>query len=276
MRISLLLGAILLLGVTTGQAKIYKWTDRHGKIHFTDTMTAIPPAYRDQVEERGSTPVAQQTTRLEQSSSTPSSEPPATYRIPLHGQGNNLFVDVMLNDGVKTRLQVDTGATYTVISRALAKHLHLDLDRADIIPIVTANGTVLVSLTTLASITVGDATVQDMDVIVHDAGGDGLLGMSFLSNFQVAFNTRDREMILTTLSDTPRAVVYAGRSEAWWRYQFAFYRDTLSGIKAYLRDRSMSRVERRKLEKARQVFQQKLVALEHKASRAAVPRHWRY
>lgn len=50
----LLMCAVLLL-LAPAQAEIYKWTDRGGKVHFSDSMAAVPPEYRDQVEDKTST-----------------------------------------------------------------------------------------------------------------------------------------------------------------------------------------------------------------------------
>ena len=93
---------------------------------------------------------------------------PQSFRVPLQRIGNAFFVDAVVNDSAKVRLQVDTGASQTVILPKLAERLRLDMDRADILPVETANGVVLTRLTQVESITVGDATVRDVDVIVHD------------------------------------------------------------------------------------------------------------
>ncbi len=62
MRQAFLTGVALLLILTPVHGKIYKWTDHNGTIHFTDNIWSIPPAYRQQVEERASTPASPQGT----------------------------------------------------------------------------------------------------------------------------------------------------------------------------------------------------------------------
>jgi Domain of unknown function (DUF4124) len=37
-------------------AEIFKWVDRDGQVHFTDDYSLVPPAYRDRVQSRPSTP----------------------------------------------------------------------------------------------------------------------------------------------------------------------------------------------------------------------------
>ena len=274
----ILTGMLLLLATTSVHSKIYKWTDHQGKMHFTDNLAAVPPQYRDQVEERKST--LTDAARTQQDTTTlaaPQMSAVSTqYDVPLHGDGGALFVDVLLNNTLQARLHLDTGATYTVLSHALAQQLRLNLAHADIIPLTTANGVILAAVLEIDSISVNGATVHDVDVVVHDTGGAGLLGMSFLSNFDVSLNTRERKMVLTTTASTPDTPTYDGRSEDWWRNRFAFYRRAITDIDAYLKNRQATHLERSKLASALQLYRQKLSTLERKASQAAVPRHWRY
>lgn len=272
----LLTCAILLLLLAPAHARIYKWTDRDGKVSFTDNIEAVPPAYRDQVEDKTSILPPLRPPEAPNTSPSLSPSPPASYAVPLHRVGNALFVDTTLNDSVKARLLLDTGATSTLISPALAQQLRLKPDDADLIPVQTANGSVLVPVTQVEAITVGGATVRDVDVVVHNAGGDGLLGMSFLSNFQVTINAAEGKMLLKTLPNLPGVTLYGGRPEGWWKHQFRFYRDVIAAIEAHPKQHPTSRLEKAQLEKTLRLFQQKLEALDRKATLAAVPRQWRY
>ena len=42
----------LLLALAPAYAEIYKWVDRDGRVHFSDTLAGIPPEYRDRIEEK--------------------------------------------------------------------------------------------------------------------------------------------------------------------------------------------------------------------------------
>jgi clan AA aspartic protease (TIGR02281 family) len=274
MRTTLLTCAILLALLLPAYGKVYKWSDRDGKVHFTDNISAVPPEYRNQVEERTGSPAA-----ASPSSPAPAPEAsaPVSYTIPLHKVGNALFVDVVLNDSLKARLLVDTGATDTVISQQLAQQLRLDPRDADIMPVSTANGVVLVPVTKVQSMSVGGATAHDVDVSVHDVGlPGGLLGMSFLDNFQVSINVTEGKMVLTTLAAVPGETPFRGRPEDWWRSRFRFYRQAIAGIETYLKDKKPAPPLRARLEKSLGFLQQKLAALERQATLAAVPRQWRY
>src|ERR671931_1027746 len=76
---------ILLLALAPAYAEIYKWVDRDGRVHFSDTLAGIPPEYRDRIEEKAgltSTPRNNQTpqrTTPERLSIAPT---PLTYAVP--------------------------------------------------------------------------------------------------------------------------------------------------------------------------------------------------
>jgi clan AA aspartic protease (TIGR02281 family) len=278
MRAFSLAGTLLLLVVVAAQAKIYKWTDRDGRVYFTDNIWTVPPEYRDQAEEKASTPSPRQFTPAAPHS-LPSSLAGNTlaskhYTVPLFRVGNAMFVEVTLNGFLKSRLLVDTGAAITVISTAIARQLALDLDDAAVIPLQSASGTFLAPLTKIRSISVGNATVRDVEVIIHDItprSSGGLLGMSFLDNFQVTMHAAAGTMTLTALTGVPGEVLYGGHPEDWWRRKFRFYRRQIALLEAQL-DKQPSP----KFAKTLRYFQTELATLERKASHAAVPRHWRY
>lgn len=276
MRTAILLCITMLLTAETIQAKIYKWTDHHGRMHFSDNIAAVPEAYREQVEERKSSPVSQE----DNQPSTGTSQlgirqiVPRHHKVPLYRVGNAMLVDVTLDGFAKSRLILDTGASLTVIPTRLAKRLSLKLDEAPTIPLQSASGTFLAPLTKVRSLTVGSATVRDVEVVVHDIvpGGDnGLLGMSFLDNFQVTMNTENRIMILSPLTSAAGQARYGGHSRDWWRRKFRFYRRQINVIETYLSKRRSP-----EMAKTLRYFRAELATLERNASLAAVPRAWRY
>jgi len=100
-----------------------------------------------------------------------------------------------LNNRQITKLVVDTGASYTFISQALARELNIDVSRnLKTAPFHTANGVVEAPLTTLDSITVGGMEIKNLTAAVHDIVADsqvaGLLGLNFLSNFKMDIDTK--------------------------------------------------------------------------------------
>lgn len=82
---------------------------------------------------------------------------------------------------------LDTGASYVTITRALANRLELDTTKAPAILIQTANGVRKGAVIVLERIEVqGVKAARVPAVVIDDLGGlDGLLGLSFLSRFDL-------------------------------------------------------------------------------------------
>ena len=259
---------------STGE--LYKWIDGDVKIHFTDEISNIPAEYRDQVE-AGS----RQRTRGTPSGPTPAAPSVATpankNSFPLLAVGNRMFVDVVLNGTVKARLLVDTGAEMTVISSRLAQRLSLNPKNTWFVPIRGVSGGALAFLSKVRSIAVGEATVSDVDVYVYDTGMDGILGMTFLGEFDFSMNVGEKKLVLAERSEIPGVQMYVGHPEQWWRNKFRLYNSVVESIKEW---RSVARDYKDKdaeLQFSRSLrhFQSELNALALKAAVAGVPLSWR-
>jgi len=256
--------------------KLYKWIDDDGKIHFTDEISKIPEEYRDQVE-AGS----RQRTRGTPSSPTPAA-PSATTpadkdSFPLQVVGNSMFVDVVLNGFLKAKFLVDTGATDIVISSELAQRLSLNPNKTVFIPMQSVSGTFWAALEKVRSIAIGDATVRDVDVYVYDAGTDGILGMSFLGEFDFSIDVGGKKLILAERTETSGVPMYRGHAENWWRNKFRLYNFVVESLKEY---RSMARDYKDKeaesqASRSLRHYQSELNALVLQASVAGVPFSWR-
>ena len=266
---------ILLLALAPAYAEIYKWVDRDGRVHFSDTLAGIPPEYRDRIEEKvGLTSTlrsnpAPQRVLPERRSSAPA---PLSYAVPLRRDGNAMLVEALVGGTVRTRLLLDTGAEFTVLSTVAARRLALNLENAAVIPLRSASGVFFAPMLKVQSIAVGDAVAYDVEVIVHDAtpGLDGLLGMSFLDNFLVTISTSDERLILTPPTDSMDAELYGGHPKDWWIRKFRFYRTQIESLKGYSGSRYVLEMER-----TLRYFRAELEALERQASQAGVPRRWR-
>ena len=268
---------ILLLALAPAYAEIYKWIDRNGRAHFSDTLAGVPPEYRDRIEERASLtptprhgPVLQRTTP-ERLSLAPMSAPPS-YTVPLQRDGNAMLVETLVSGTVRARLLLDTGAEFTVLSTAVAQRLAVNLGDAAIIPLRSASGLFFAPMIKVPSITVGDAAASDVEVIVHDAtpGLDGLLGMSFLDNFLVTISPSNARLVLTPLTDSVDAELYGGHPKDWWIRKFRFYRSQIASLQGSSSGRYALAMER-----TLRYFRAELEALERQASQAGVPRRWR-
>ena len=268
---------LLLLAIAPAYAEIYKWVDGDGRVHFTDTIASIPPEYRDRIEEKASLPPTPRSDPTppratpERLSIAPTPAPPG-YEVPLRRDGNAMLVEALVGGAVRTRLILDTGAEFTVLSTAAARRLALNLGNAAVIPLRSASGVFFAPIIKVQSITVGDAAVYDVEVIVHDAtpGLDGLLGMSFLDNFLFTISMSNEKLILTPLTENADAELYGGHPKDWWSRKFRFYRTQIESLKGYLGSRYAPEVER-----TLRYFRTELETLDHQASQAGVPRGWR-
>jgi clan AA aspartic protease (TIGR02281 family) len=119
------------------------------------------------------------------------------------------IVSAMINDKIRVRLLVDTGAATVMLPESIAKRLNLDLDQDSRkkVELVMADGSkVTASAVTLDSLQVGDARAEKVDAVIIKVAGtndiEGLLGMSFLRNFEVEF--RGDSIGLTLRKFTPK------------------------------------------------------------------------
>jgi len=93
-------------------------------------------------------------------------------------------------------LILDTGEAVTVLAWSVLKVIGYD---PAVVPerheTITANGIIEVPKLRVECIAIGNAEVQDVEVICHDipelAGIRGLLGLSFLKHFRTVIDYRD-------------------------------------------------------------------------------------
>lgn len=124
------------------------------------------------------------------------------YLIKLEKVGMSFFANVVINEKVRAKLVVDSGATSVVISNDVAKRAGVNLAAAPEISFGSASGEATGREVHLNSIRVGDAKLSDVKAIVHDIpsqnGEAGLLGMSFLSNYKVTLDADHSELWLVS------------------------------------------------------------------------------
>jgi clan AA aspartic protease (TIGR02281 family) len=170
---------------------MFRWTDEGGVVHFTDNPHNVPENHRANAS-RIEVPVR---------SALPGTRHPEKVSIPLEIKGQVAVVSALLNRRAQASFIVDTGATYTIISRATAKELEIDLGRnLPEIRFQTANGIIIAPVVSLDSIEVKGMRVNDLTVAVHDFSPDqsisGLLGLNFLSRFRMDIDTQSRILVL--------------------------------------------------------------------------------
>ena len=111
--------------------------------------------------------------------------------FPVRGQQNVVMVKAEIN-GVRGLFVLDTGASYTSVKPTFADRAHIPLADTTEITLSTANGLAKAKLSKADNVALGRLTatnvpvaVQDLDGKSYGPGVDGLLGMSFLSRFDV-------------------------------------------------------------------------------------------
>ncbi|MCB9747507.1 MAG: retroviral-like aspartic protease family protein [Candidatus Omnitrophica bacterium] len=120
--------------------------------------------------------------------------------IPLEKYGNSLYTTVKINKKAKAKLLIDTGASKTQISRALARKLGVNLNKGDPIMASLANGAVVSGReVVLKEVRLNNVRVTNVKALVLDVDmddDDGLLGMSFLNHFVFQIDVDKPELIL--------------------------------------------------------------------------------
>lgn len=172
-------------------ADFYRWVDQNGVIHFTDSLHNIPES------RRGS--ASRIKTREPTRSAEPEPQPavsPTRASVPIEKHGNVVVVEAKVNQKTSARFVVDTGASYTMISTAVAKELALDANQNQrTVSFQTANGVIQAPVVSLESIEVGGMEITNLSAAIHDVTSGtnvvGLLGLNFLSNFRMDIDTKN-------------------------------------------------------------------------------------
>ena len=99
------------------------------------------------------------------------------------------------NGSAQVEMVLDTGATFVTVPTDVARKLGYDVDQTDTTtPVTTASGVTEVPLIELASVETLGARSEHVRAICLDMPGGlrfrGLLGMSFLRNFDIDLHLR--------------------------------------------------------------------------------------
>jgi|SRR5262245_23803213 len=116
--------------------------------------------------------------------------------IPIVRQGGVTTVSVVVN-GVTGNFVVDTGATFVMLTHGFAQKANVDVDQNSLVKMSTANGVTDGKRGRAKTIRLRTLEAKDVPIVVHanpkeNLGGryDGLLGMSFLSHYNVSMDAK--------------------------------------------------------------------------------------
>ncbi len=118
-----------------------------------------------------------------------------------------MAINALLNKKIKVSLILDTGASLVVIRKDIAKKLGINLDsvKPDSEMIVADGRKIKTKHIILDSVKVENAEAQNIDTVIMlddaaDTGfADGLLGMSFLKQFNFKVDQKEKKLILEKL-----------------------------------------------------------------------------
>ncbi|MDD5166873.1 MAG: retropepsin-like aspartic protease, partial [Candidatus Omnitrophica bacterium] len=129
-------------------------------------------------------------------------------QVSMDKASGHVIVEALLNNKVKASLILDTGSSFIVLSSNIAKQLEIDVnDKATKdVQLVLADGRkVEAKYVILDSVRVQESEIEKIGVAIlpekeSDAvSKDGLLGMSFLKNFNFKIDQKNSKLILEKL-----------------------------------------------------------------------------
>jgi clan AA aspartic protease (TIGR02281 family) len=281
MRTLIILVILLIFFFSPVYAEMYKWVDEKGTQHFTDDLSNIPEKYRPEAEVRKApkeSPVKEIKGKSPSFSPLKTSEGEA-IEVRLIRRHELLLTEVVLNGMIKDYFIVDTGASFTLISRQIASQLGITIDEnTPFIRVTSASDILLTPLVNLKSVRVGKAEVNDVETLIHNMPNyQGLLGNSFLNKFKVTIDSLNNRMILFPIKGLPSPDRPGGYDRDYWVGQFRFYirnLEELRRLKTIYENRGL-RSETARIKNAIRYFENQLNELERRASLAGVPRNWR-
>jgi len=183
----------LIFHLSSSSAAIYKWIDASGTVHFSDNFNDIPPAYRNHFK------IITTPHELNEPSETGQRRV-----IPFERTAEGLIlVDVILNDRVRARMILDTGANLVVITEELSKKLNQAISFKDEVVTINTNcGEVEGRSLAIQKIELGHATKRNVRSVITPnnyafKGFDGVLGLSFLGEFKVTVDYENGKILLS-------------------------------------------------------------------------------
>ncbi len=224
------------------EAAIFSYKDENGAIHFTDDISKIPEEFRENGEGYGKAEEARgshRTTPAAELQSSPPLEIPVVsssakeVQIPLIPvSGGNFLVEVLLNNRVKAKLMLDTGASFITLSEEVGQKLGvLNSGTSAEMPFNTAGGEAWMPLIALQTVSAGSATSQlvEASIAKHIKDIDGLLGMSFLGDFRFEIDRTNKLLTLKPPSKNEE-VTWGGKPGNWWKSRFEYYETSVKSF----------------------------------------------
>ncbi len=222
--------------------ELYEWQDEKGSTHFSDSLSSVPPKYRNQFKQqkfKGPDKTAIEPPAIKSVPPFPANKPsgkaPKKYEapyIPYEDQENKLgrriIVEVKFNNSVTAPMVLDTGAPGLSISHKLANKLGL-FDNNSGGKLITQSGgiggTTPSILTIIDSVQIGDVKDKFIPTSIMKSISnkfEGLLGMFFLDNYHMKVDTTKKVLIFEEIPG--RENLPGGHNRNWWESNFLKFR----------------------------------------------------
>ena len=267
--------AILMLA-SPSQSAIYKWKDENGKVHFTDSLSKIPPQYRKKGELKTMKGLPADSSEPVKLLYPKGKSNDHVIPVKAHGEGH-FIVEALINGNIKANLMVDTGASMVILSDRLGERLEINNKDFPSMSFSTAGGRVETPLFVLQSLKIGDAEVFGLEASTNPnfkGRVDGLLGMSFLGEFKLEMDQENLKMLLKPTAEHGEKL-WDGHNEAWWRNKYQTYVQNMRKLRNYVNKYMMSAKEyhnsRMKIEHYSKLHQ----ALDKRADQVNLPKEYR-
>ena len=242
-----LLTAILICYSSLGfAAEYYKWTDDEGNLHISDSVSNVPPKYRNQIENKKLKNDDSESSSVTAPISSPSTLPPVKsegnpqvlrkpldrensdtkalikYEVPYtpyEGSARRVIISVIINGLVTAPMAIDTGAPGTIISVSLAQKLGLfDEDQGRLVTVAGGiGGTTPAVRSIIDTVQVGGAKIVFVPTTIIKSVSqsfEGLLGMDFVSNYSMTIDTRRSVVVFEELPN--ESELPGGHDQEWW------------------------------------------------------------
>ncbi|MDA8123908.1 MAG: retroviral-like aspartic protease family protein [Deltaproteobacteria bacterium] len=194
---AILLAAALLafcLAAPAAADEFYRWTDESGVLHISDQP---PPPSRSAPKKLEIIKHAPKPQPVQQPNQVQVTE----YIIPFQRAYGGMIVNVVFNDQVAAKMLVDTGATTLKLNVKLLRKLNQSTASAKKRKAVTAAGVVDATEIIIDKVDLGGAVKRDVMAGFTDESHDslhydGLLGLSFLSDFKMTIDYEKNQLHL--------------------------------------------------------------------------------
>jgi predicted aspartyl protease len=191
--------ALVLCFAPAAPAQVYRWTDEHGRVNYSQGLDSVPERFRSGAQFVNSPAVAPAAAPLTSFGRATGAAVSGGGQIRFT-PGQAIMVNARINDSGSVRLLLDTGASVTTINPRLLSQLGVssrDAVRGSIRGVTGSADTLFVVVN---SIDVNGAKAGPIRVVAHDVElgqADGLLGRDFLDRFQVSIDNQAGIVTLT-------------------------------------------------------------------------------